>query len=50
MYREYQQKLKNKIGESIIRFKGLKDIDLYSNSEEMERRNLMINQLRNQSK
>jgi len=28
-------KLRNKVGESVIRFKGLKDLDEYSDVEEM---------------
>ena len=29
--KDYQQKIKDKVGESIIRFKGSRDVDLYGN-------------------
>ncbi len=45
---DYQKKTKEKVGESVVRFKGSRDVDLYGNEEEM--RNKLAYQLRNQNK
>lgn len=45
---EYSKKMKEKVGESIIRFKGSRDVDHYCDEEEMRAK--LAYQLRNQDK
>lgn len=45
---DYQHQIKEKVGESVVRFKGSRDVDLYGAEEQM--RVKLAHQLRNQDK
>jgi hypothetical protein len=45
---EYMQHVRERVGESVIRFKGNSEVDMYGDEEQM--RNKLAYQLRNQDK